>query len=67
MTDARESREGDRRPDAAPGMPRWVKLGALVGVVLLVLVVLMLLTGHGPGRHMSSGAGAPVAIEFALA
>lgn len=67
MTDAREPRHGDRRPDAAPGMPRWVKLGALVAVLLLVLVVLMLLTGHGPGRHMSSGAAAPVAVELALA
>lgn len=67
MTDARDSRQGDRRPDAAPGMPRWVKVSALVAVVLLVLVILMLLTGHGPGRHMSSSAGAPVAVHLALA
>jgi hypothetical protein len=38
-----------------PGMPRWVKVFAIVGAVVLVLLVVMLLTGHGPGRHMQHG------------
>jgi hypothetical protein len=36
-----------------------VKVFAAVGAVLLVLLVVMLLAGHGPGRHhgMSAPAG----------
>ena len=46
-----------------PGMPRWVKVAALV-VGLLVLVVLILqLTGiageHGPGMHSSLEGSVP--------
>lgn len=36
------------------GLPGWVKGFAVAGVVLVVLLILMLLTGHGPGRHMAS-------------
>jgi hypothetical protein len=32
-------------------VPRWVKGFVIAGVVLVVLVVVMLLAGHGPGRH----------------
>ena len=45
-------------PDAsgggvAPGMPRWVKVAIAILVVLgLLAVALMLVGGHGPGRHM---------------
>jgi hypothetical protein len=48
----------DLRPDnQAPAMPRWVKVSVIVALVLAVLVVIALLTGgHGPSRHMSSGA-----------
>jgi len=35
------------------GMPRWVKGFAIVGVALVLLIVIMLMTGHGPSRHMS--------------
>lgn len=44
-----------RGPDQVPAgsrVPGWVKGFAIVGVVLLLLIVLMLLTGHGPGEHM---------------
>jgi hypothetical protein len=36
------------------GTPRWVKVFALVGLALVVLLAVMLLAGghHGPGRHM---------------
>jgi hypothetical protein len=30
---------------------------AVVGVVLVLVIVVMLLTGHGPGRHIHSGLG----------
>jgi hypothetical protein len=38
-----------------PGTPRWVKVFGIIVIVLVLLVVIMLLTGHGPGRHTSSG------------
>jgi hypothetical protein len=46
------------KPDAgeAPGgAPRWVKVFGIIGLVLVLLVIVLLLTGHGPGRHMHSG------------
>ena len=35
------------------GMPRWVKVSAIVVVALVVLMVVLMLVGgdHGPGRH----------------
>ncbi len=43
--------------DAPPGMPRWVKVSAIVVVVLVLLFLILKLTGiggeHGPGRHLS--------------
>lgn len=44
----------DREPTT--GIPRWVRVSAIVALVLVVLVVVMLLVGggpggHGPGRH----------------
>ncbi len=47
-------------PPPYPGMPRWVKLGAIVTVVLIALLVLVMLVSggeHGPARHIPSGAG----------
>ena len=34
-------------------MPRWVKVFALIGLLVLILVAIMLLTGHGPSQHLS--------------
>jgi hypothetical protein len=39
------------------GTPRWVKVFGIIAVALVVLVIFMLLTGHGPGRHASGGLG----------
>jgi hypothetical protein len=39
------------------GVPRWVKVFGIVGVVLVIFVVVMLLAGHGPGRHLNGGMG----------
>jgi hypothetical protein len=50
-----EPRAGSTRGLA--GIPRWVKVFVVVaGVVLLLIVVAMLITGgkHGPGRHQSA-------------
>ncbi|MEV4282499.1 hypothetical protein [Actinoplanes xinjiangensis] len=44
-----------REPVPEEGMPRWVKGFLVVGALLLVVVVVAVLTGHGPGRHLGSG------------
>jgi hypothetical protein len=41
--------EQDHSRSSVPG---WVKGFMVVGVVLLLLIAIMLMTGHGPGRHM---------------
>lgn len=38
-------------PSSASGMPRWVKVFGIIGIVLVILVGIALATGHGPGRH----------------
>ena len=58
--------ERDRETLAGP--PRWVKVSAIVaGVLILVVIAVMLLTGgeHGPARH-GSGQGAPVSPASAV-
>jgi hypothetical protein len=44
----------DRR--STTGIPRWVKVFAIIAGVLVLLFVILQLTGiggeHGPGRHM---------------
>ena len=38
--------------DSADGTPLWVKVFGIVALVFIVLLVVLLLTGgHGPGRH----------------
>ena len=48
-----ERPEGDREPGVGEdGMPRWVKGFAVAAAILVVLVVMLMLTGHhGPSRH----------------
>jgi hypothetical protein len=41
--------------EATTRTPRWVKVFGVIGVVVVLLIVVMLLTGHGPGQHMHSG------------
>jgi hypothetical protein len=55
-------RPGARVPEARGASrwaqtPRWVRVFAVVGAVVVLAVVVMLLTGHGPGRHMNHGLG----------
>jgi hypothetical protein len=46
----------DRPP--YPGIPQWVKVFGIIGIVVALLVVIILVTGvggeHGPGRHSPS-------------
>jgi hypothetical protein len=37
---------------ASPGVPRWVKMFAWMGIAAVALVVVMVLSGHGPWQHM---------------
>jgi hypothetical protein len=49
------------QPPSANRMPRLVKVFAVVGAIIAVGLVVMLLTGHDPGRHMRHS-GAPPAV-----
>ena len=44
-----------RPKEASDGTPRWVKAFGIVGGILVLLIIVMLLSGHGPGRHMHGG------------
>lgn len=50
-----------------PGMPRWVKIAAIIVGALVLLFVILQLTGiggeHGPGRHMSGSAPHPDVVH----
>lgn len=66
--------EGHNLPvQARPGVPRWVKVFALIALaVVVVLAAVMLLGGeHGPGMHSSALGnpykGVPVSAESILA
>lgn len=45
-------------PPAYPGVPRWVKMSAIIAIVSIVLITMMMLSGiggpHSPGRHLPS-------------
>ncbi len=60
----------DAHRSASAGMPRWVKVFAAIGLILLVLLIVGLIAGghHGPGRHFGSGGAtfAEVAAASAL-
>ena len=59
-----------RDPSTPPPMPRWVKLSVVVvGVLVLVFLILHLLGvagGHGPGRHLS-GQGVAATVSTLVA
>ncbi|MFC5828821.1 hypothetical protein [Nonomuraea insulae] len=49
-------------------MPRWVKVaGIITAVAVLLFVILMLMGGHGPGRHMGAAGEATTAAANRLA
>jgi hypothetical protein len=60
---ARDVRDGASRP----GVPRWVMAFAAIGLVLVVMAVIMLLTGHGPGQHLQGLTHSPTGPVTAAA
>ena len=38
-------------PPPYPGTPRWVKVSGMVVGVLVLLAIILMLAGGGPGRH----------------
>lgn len=49
----------DETPNA-DGTPRWVKVFAIVSLVVVLLLVVLLIAGrggHGPGRHAGDADG----------
>jgi hypothetical protein len=58
--------DGDADDAAERGStPRWVKVFALVALVLVLLLVVLLLTGrgnHSPGRHAAGGQTPPSSV-----
>jgi L-asparagine transporter-like permease len=49
--------ENDQGPS---GTPRWVKVSAIIALVVVGLIVVLLIAGrggHGPGRHVLGGDG----------
>jgi uncharacterized cupredoxin-like copper-binding protein len=59
MADPPPSPDTGAGPHRGEGMPRWVKVFAIIGIVLALLAVVVLVTGggggHGPGRHLGAG------------
>ena len=42
------------------GTPRWVKVFGIIAIALVVLfVILIVVGGHGPGRHTGLGGNTP--------
>jgi hypothetical protein len=60
---ARHANRPDR--ESPPGVPRWVKIFAIVAVIVILLAIAaMILVGgeHGPERHMHGGHTAALAL-----
>ncbi|MDT9698387.1 hypothetical protein [Streptomyces sp. P17] len=58
--DTRDKTGGAPGRNPAVGVPRWVKVSALIAVVVVLLFVVVLLVkgpgDHGPGRHFGGQA-----------
>lgn len=57
----RSTEPGPNRPGTHTGLPRWVKVAAIIAAVVIALFVIVLIFGggqHGPSRH-TDGLGVP--------
>lgn len=67
MTDPQQD-TGPGLGDAPPGLPRWVKVAAVVVGLLILIVAILRLSGlageHGPGMHSSHGQSPSSAAEL---
>ncbi len=62
--DSPRTTDGETDPASPTGAPRWVKVVGVAALLFVVLVGVMLLAGHGPGRHTASrGTGVPSAVS----
>jgi hypothetical protein len=52
-----EDAEVERDPEATIGLPRWVKVSAIVVAALIALLVTLRLSGIDPGGHDPGGPG----------
>jgi len=52
-------------PDRPPPTPRWVKISLAAAGLVLIVVAILLMTGHGPGRHFKQAEVAYPAISRA--
>lgn len=43
--------------ESTAGTPGWVKVFGIALAAVIVLIAVMLLTGHGPGRHLHGALG----------
>lgn len=39
--------------ESPPGTPRWVKVFGVAFLLLVLMIIVMMASGHGPGRHFS--------------
>ena len=72
MTDAPQPEQDSSRfgaTESPPGVPRWVKALAVVGVILLLVLSVALVVGgnHGPNRHGMEGPSQPHRESVAVA
>jgi hypothetical protein len=72
MANPRPKLDTEGGPDrgSTTGMPRWVKVSAIIAAVLALLVVIVMLVGggnHGPGRHTSSESTSPASVTDSVA
>ena len=44
---------GTEHPTPAAGVPRWVKVSGIIAVLVVFVLVVLLLAGHDPGRHLN--------------
>jgi hypothetical protein len=64
-----DARSARRSTTSYPGTPRWVKVGGIVALLMIVLVgLVMAMAGgdHGPMRHIPSAGGTNTLAAIAV-